>query len=68
VLLLVELFVFELLLDTTTGLAFFTIRGINTTAATVNPTKNKNKTPSIPTTHGQLFRFVDPPEATYEGG
>src|SRR5215470_5512659 len=65
VLLLAELFVFELWLETTMGLAFFTIRGINTTAATVNPIKNKNKTPSIPTTHGQLLRFVARSGATY---
>src|SRR6476620_8021310 len=68
VLLLAELFVFELLLETTTVLAFFTIRGINSTAATVNPTKNKNNTPSIPTTNGQRLRFVAPSGATYEGG
>src|SRR5690349_20078274 len=66
VLLLTEafVFVFELLFETTTGLAFFTIRGIKTIAATVKPATNSNNTPTIPTTHGQVLRFFAPSGAT----
>jgi len=51
-----------------TGFDFFTIRGIRNTAATEIPISARNKTPKMPTTHGQVFLLLLSTGVVYEGG